>query len=105
MELEFTFRNIESTEAIRAWALKRFAKVEKHLREPSAAHVTLTVDKHRHRADLTVHAMGDVLHASGETDDMYATLDAVMVKIEACAQKQKEHHAQKQRAAWKGGER
>ena len=90
MELEFTFRNIESTEAIRAWALKRFAKVEKHLPEPASAHVTLTVDKHRHRADLTVHAMGEVLHASDETDDMYATLDGVMVKIEHAAQKQKE---------------
>ncbi len=105
MELEFTFRNIESTEALRSWALKRFAKVEKHLREPSAAHVTMTVHQHRHRADLTVHALGDVLHASDESDDMYATLDAVMVKIEACAQKQKEHHTQRQRGAWKGGER
>lgn len=107
MELEFTFRNIESTEAIRAWALKRFAKVEKHLREPSAAHVTLTVSQHRHRADLTVHAMGDVLHASDETDDMYATLDNVMVKLEHAAQKQKDYHAQKlkDRSTWKGGER
>lgn len=95
MELEFTFRNIESTEAIRAWALKRFAKVEKHLREPSAAHVTLTVDKHRHRADLTVHAMGEVLHATDETDDMYSTLDGVMLKIEHAAQKQKERLAQR----------
>ena len=39
---------------------------------------------------LRVHAMGEVLRASDETDDMYATLDGVMVKIEHAAQKQKE---------------
>lgn len=90
MELEFTFRNIESTEAIKTWAQRRFKKVEKHLTEPTHAHLTLSVDKHRHRAEMTVHTHGDVLRASDETDDMYTTLDKVMEKVEAAAQKQKE---------------
>ena len=90
MELEFTFRNIEPTDAIKAWANKRFQKVTKHLKEPSAAHLEIAVDKHRHRAELTVHSHGDILRATDETDDMYATLDGVMQKLEQVAQRQKE---------------
>jgi putative sigma-54 modulation protein len=90
MELEITFRNIESTEAIKDWANKRFRKVLKHLREPSSAQLTVTVDKHRHRAELTVHTAGGILRATDETGDMYATLDAVMATIEESAQRAKE---------------
>ncbi len=90
MELGFTFRNIESTEAIKQWAQKRFQKVLKHLKEPNTAHLTLTVDKHRHRAELSVHQQGDVLMAREETDDMYASLDGVMSKLEHVARRQKE---------------
>jgi putative sigma-54 modulation protein len=93
MELEFTFRNVEPTDAIKAWAKKRFQKVTKHLRDPSSAHIEISVDKHRHRAELTVHSHGDILRASDESDDMYATLDGVMQKLEQGAQRQKERSA------------
>jgi putative sigma-54 modulation protein len=90
MELEFTFRNVEPTDAIKAWAQKRFQKVTKHLKDPSSAHIVVSVDKYRHRAELTVHSHGDILRATDESDDMYTTLDQVMVKLEAAAQRQKE---------------
>lgn len=90
MDLDFTFRNIDSTEALKSWAEKRFKKVEKHLSDPTHAHLTMSVDKHRHRAEMTVHSKGEILHASDETDDMYATLNRVMEKVEAAAQRQKE---------------
>ena len=41
-------------------------------------------------AELTVHSHGDILRASDETDDLYTTLDQVMQKLEAAAQRQKE---------------
>jgi putative sigma-54 modulation protein len=90
MQLEFTFRNVEPTDAIKNWANKRFQKVTKHLKDPTSAHLEVSVDKHRHRAELTVHSHGDILRATDETDDMYSTLDQVMVKLEAAAQRQKE---------------
>jgi putative sigma-54 modulation protein len=93
MQLEFTFRNVEPTEAIKNWANKRFQKVTKHLKDPTSAHLEVSVDKHRHRAELTVHSHGDILRATDETDDMYSTLDQVMVKLEASAQRQKERAA------------
>ncbi|MFN7144805.1 MAG: ribosome hibernation-promoting factor, HPF/YfiA family [Myxococcota bacterium] len=90
MELEFTFRNVEPTDAIKAWANKRFQKVTKHLKDPSSAHLVVVVDKFRHRAELTVHSHGEILRATDETDDMYTALDGVMQKLEQVAQRQKE---------------
>jgi putative sigma-54 modulation protein len=92
MELDFTFRNVESTEAIKAWALKRFQKVVKHVREPAHAHLTLIVDKHRHRAECTIRTDGEFLKASGETDDMYASIDSVCSTIENAARRLKDRH-------------
>lgn len=95
MELEFTFRNVESSDAIKAWANKRFQKATKHLHTPTSAHLTVTVDKHRHRAELTVTTNGEVLRAADETDDMYQTLDGVMAKIEHAAQRHKERQQER----------
>ena len=87
MELDFTFRNVESTEAIKTWALKRFSKVAKHVREPAHAHLTLIVDKHRHRAECTLRSDGELLRAAGETPDMYQSIDAVCATIENAARR------------------
>lgn len=90
MELDFTFRNVESTDAIKIWALKRFQKVVKHIKEPAHAHLTMTVDKHRHRADCTIRTDGELLRASSETDDMYSSIDAVCSTIENSARRLKD---------------
>lgn len=92
MDLQFTFRNVEPTDAIKGWAEKRFQKVVKHLRDPelATAHVVITVAKHRHSAELTIHTDGHVLHAKDESEDMYGSLDGVMAKAEDQAQRVKE---------------
>ncbi len=107
MELEFTFRNLEPSEAIKEWAIKRFKKVEKHLRGAAHAHLTVIVDKHRHRAEVTIYHNGDVLRAAEESGDMYGSLDAVMAKVEQAAQRLKERESARQahHEAWRGGER
>lgn len=95
MELDFTFRNVESTDAIKSWALKRFSKVAKHVREPAHAHLTIIVDKHRHRAECTLRSGGELLRAAGETDDMYQSIDAVCATIENAARRQHERRTSK----------
>jgi len=90
VELDITFRNVESTEAIKAWALKRFGKIAKHVREPAHAHLTIIVDKHRHRAEVTLRSGGELLRAASETDDMYSSIDGVVHTIEHSARRQHE---------------
>jgi putative sigma-54 modulation protein len=93
VDLDLTFRNLEPTDAIKLWAAKRFQKVVKHLREPASAHLVLTVDRHRHRAELTVHSGSDVLRAEDESADMYASMDAVMARVAESAHRAKERQS------------
>jgi len=90
MRFDVTYRNTQGSDALTDRAQKKFTKVVKHLREPVEAHLTLTVDKHRHRGEITVNAGRDVLKVQEETDDMYVTVDRIMARLERAAARQKE---------------
>ena len=90
MRFEVTFRNTQATDALVERAQRKFSKVVKHLREPVEAHMVVHVEKHRHRAEITVNAARDTLKVQEETDDMYATIDRIMHKLERVARRHKE---------------
>lgn len=89
MKLEVTFRNLEATEAIRERAEKKLARMTKHLREPVAAHLVLSVQRYRHIAELTVSSADGNFHVEEETDDLYATVDQLAQRVERLVQR---HH-------------
>ncbi len=93
MNLHVTFKNCLPTDALKERAEQKLQKVMKYLREPVEAHMVVQVEKHRHRADLTVTAAGEILKAEVETDDMYATIDTLMEKIERVAKRHKERRS------------
>ena len=90
MRFEVTFRNLEPSDALRDRAAKKFAKVHKHLREPVEAHMVLYTQKHRHVADFTVTAAGDVFKLQESTEDMYSTIDTLMARLERTVRRHKE---------------
>jgi len=90
MRFEITFRNTQTTDALRERAERKFLKVVKHLREPVEAHMVVQVEKHRHHAEISVTSGRDTLKVQEETDDMYRTIDRVMHKLERVARRQKE---------------
>ncbi|MBN1337475.1 MAG: ribosome-associated translation inhibitor RaiA [Deltaproteobacteria bacterium] len=90
MRFEVQFRNTEPTEALIRRAQRKFEKVVKHLREPVEGHLVLTVERHRHRAEINVTSGRDTLKVQEETDDMYATVDRLMHTLERTARRLKE---------------
>ena len=78
MHFDLTYRNIRATDALKDRAERKFLKVSKHLREPIEAHVVLRLEKHRHMAEATISASGDVFKAQEESGDMYTTIDGLM---------------------------
>lgn len=93
MRFDVTYRNTQGSDALTERAEKKFAKLMKYLKEPVEAHLTLTVEKHRHRGEITVNAGRDTLKIQDETDDMYATIDLIMNRLERVARRQKERTA------------
>ena len=90
MRFDVTYRNTQGSEALTERATRKFNKVVKYLKEPVEAHLTLTVEKHRHRGEITVNDGRDTLKVQEETDDMYATIDSIMARLERAARRQKE---------------
>lgn len=82
MQITTTFRHMEQSEALKSYAEEKLERVKKYIDEPIVVQVFLTVEKIRHMAEVTINAKGITIKAAEETNDMYASLDAVSDKIE-----------------------
>ncbi len=91
MQIAITFRHMESSEPVRAYAEEKLARVKKYIDEPIDVQVALSVEKKiRHRAEVTIVAKGVTIKGSEETNDMYAAIDAMVDKIERQLRRYKE---------------
>lgn len=82
MRINFTFRNIDSSEGIKAYASEKVAKLQKFLRTPLAAEVTVSTERHLQHVDVSITASGKRYSAREVHEDMYAAIDLVMDKID-----------------------
>lgn len=82
MNITITFRHIDTSEAIKNHATEKCGKLQKFLRQPMTAKVTLSLDKLNHVAETRISSGGEHFEASESTEDMYASIDRVMEKLE-----------------------
>jgi len=96
MQINITFRNLEATEALKDYAREKIERVNKYLDQAGEAHVVLSLERHLHHADLTIHAGTFLLRGREKSEDMYASIDLAMDKIERQLRRYKEklkrHH-------------
>jgi putative sigma-54 modulation protein len=90
MQTNITFRNLSATEALKSYAKEKLERVHKYLDQASEAHVVLAVERHLHHADITVHAGQFFLRGREASDDLYASIDLAMDKIERQLKRYKE---------------
>jgi putative sigma-54 modulation protein len=82
MNITITFRQMEPSSAVKSYARDKVAKLQKFLRRPMTAKVTLSLDKLQHVAETRISSGGAHLEASEGSDDMYASIDKVIDKLE-----------------------
>lgn len=89
MHIEFTFKNFEPSEHLKKYARRRLEKAGRFLgKSPSLDMlVVLSVDKHRHHAEIKLTGEGLNITAAEQSDDMYASIDLVTDKVEAQVRK------------------
>ena len=90
MKLTVTGRKIEITDGIRDHLKNKMDKTISDLGETADIHVALSVEKHRHFAEITVKTKGFTVHSHEETNDLYASMDKALEKIEKQLRKHKE---------------
>ncbi|HXI02003.1 MAG TPA: ribosome-associated translation inhibitor RaiA, partial [Candidatus Saccharimonadales bacterium] len=97
MKLEITGRHVKVTPALKTMAKEKLAKIRKLLDGPLECHVVLTVEKHRHAAEIVVRGRSVTLSAREVTDDMYTSIGECAEKLETQARKRKEKYATRRR--------
>lgn len=82
---------METSEALKAYAEEKLDRLKKYIDEPIVAQVYLAVEKKiRHVAEISLTAKGITIKAAESTNDMYASIDAVVDKLERQVKRYKE---------------
>ena len=90
MQLEISARHMELTDALKGHVTTRLEKIRVHFDRVIDANVVLSVEKHRHVAEVTLHANGIRIHGKESSQDMYTSVDAVVEKLERQIRKYKD---------------
>ena len=96
MRLNITFRNLDATEALKQYASEKIDRVQRYLDRAGEAHIVLSLERHLHHADISIHAGTFLLRGREKSEDMYASIDLALEKIERQLRRYKEklkrHH-------------
>ncbi len=92
MQLTISGHHIDITDSLRAHVADKFEKLQRHIDQITNVEVTLIVEKQLHKAEASLHISGADLFASADSDDMYAAIDALAVKLDRQIIKHKEKH-------------
>jgi len=90
MTLNFTFKKVEPTEALKQYVEKKIDKFQKYISYPMDVHAILSVDKAYHHAEITLHAEHRPLVAVAKSKNLYESIDQVVHKLEAQLKKERE---------------
>ncbi len=90
MQINITGHRMDVTPAIRAFTEEKFQKLERHFDHITAIHVVFDVEKLRQIAEATIYISKGELHASSESEDLYAAIDALIDKLNRQLMKHKE---------------
>jgi len=95
MQTSVTFKNLDSSETLKAYVQDKLNRFDKFLYNPAAANVVLSVEKFRHIAEINI--LGDRLNINGkeETVDMYSAIDMVLDKLEKQIKKNKQKNRER----------
>ncbi|MDF2835085.1 MAG: sigma 54 modulation protein/ribosomal protein [Paenibacillus sp.] len=84
-------QRFQVTEALRIHVEKKLNRLERYFESPIASeiNVTLSVTKGQHAVEVTIPLVGVMLRAEVKSEDMYASIDMVVDKLERQIRKHK----------------
>ena len=84
IRINISGKNLEITQALRAYVEKKVSKLEKYLNDNQtfSAEVMLRTERGIHIAEVTMNLSGIILRGEGKTGDMYTSIDGAVDRIE-----------------------
>jgi putative sigma-54 modulation protein len=104
MNIAITFRHIEPSEPVKKYAQEKIAKLQKFLRQPMQANVTLDLERLEHVVEVRISSGSEHYHGKEQSEDMYASIDQVHDKLERQIRSGKGASVARKRGAQSAGE-
>jgi putative sigma-54 modulation protein len=82
MNLNISGHHLEVTPALRSYVESKIGRVTRHFDHVIDAHVILTANKVKQKAEVTLHVRGKDLHCESEEADLYAAIDLLADKLD-----------------------
>ncbi len=83
MRLRITGRHLDITSALKSYVETRFGRLDRYELRVGSLQVVLGVEKLRHMAEVIGTVNGRPLQAKTSTREMYATIDALVDRVDA----------------------
>jgi len=82
MQVSITGRHIELTDPLKQYVQEKLQHLKHSFDQVVDVHVVLSVEKFRQRCEISIQANRLNIHGSHETEDMYASIDGVVDKLD-----------------------
>ncbi|MCP4050194.1 MAG: ribosome-associated translation inhibitor RaiA [bacterium] len=91
MQISITFKNINSSEALKSHIHEKFDRLDKMLDYPADAHIVLSEEKLRCIAEVNLICDKIKIHSKEESENnMYSAIDAISDKVKLQIRKNKD---------------
>lgn len=102
MQISFSGRHIDITDALKQYATSKLSKLSKFYKGPISIEVVMEVEHERQIVEITAHAKGTILRVEESSNDMYASIDSAVDKMESRVKKYKDKARNKHRSTERG---
>jgi len=82
MQVSMTGRHVELTDPLKQYVQEKLKHLKHSFDQVVDVHVVLSVEKFRQRCEISIQANRLNIHGSHETEDMYASIDGVVDKLD-----------------------
>lgn len=89
MNLNYTGKNMDLTDALRDVTDKKMGKLDKYFQKDIEGNVTFSSEKNRKIIEVTINLPGTIIRAEESSDDMYASIDKAVDVLERQVRKYK----------------
>jgi len=89
MKFVIVGKNIDVTPGLKQAVEEKIGKLEKYFTQDTEVHVTLSVEKDRHKIEVTIPVKGSIIRSEQVSNDMYVSIDLVEEIIERQLKKYK----------------
>ena len=95
MNLKLTGNHVEITDAMREYVISKISKITRHFDHVIDVSVILSVEKLKQKAEANVRVRGKDIFVETDSEDMYASIDSLVDKLDRQILKHKEKNLER----------